>query len=864
MRLTNESPRTRLLILLPIWIVAAVLLFAHARLVRQYLDIAGGLGLRGAGEPTTPLQQVFPAFAADAQTWVRHALSLLEGDQWRLRYTTIDNAPDGREVHWNSAWAWTIAIAGWLDHWLAATPLPKAVERMTVWLNPFVLTALIIIISRWAANRGGVLIGAIVAIAMAGHPRIFEGFFPSYVDHHGLLAVAVLGLMLGATFMGAGWWQESAEAVSLLPRSPESARSAATVSAIFGAVGLWVSAASAIPPVAIVGVAGLAAVSLNGRAARAAGQQFDGDVWRTWGRTGAIMSFVFYLVEYFPNHLGLRLEANHPFYSLAWWGGGEIIAQLGECRVLGQRFAWRSLAWALAAVLVAPVTILIGGSSVFLISDKFLARLHHDHIQEFQPLWRTISGTGWKTFFEVVGFENLPLIIAVGCLIRFSRRLPIVLWFTIIAAFAFTAMAWMQSRWLLNASGAQVCVALTLLAFLFRHTRPVLRIIGVAVSGLVLFSPGAITRITGGMSDVAAKRVSPKDAHSALSRDIAAVLRRSQPTGEITLLTSPNSSTMIGYYGRFKTLGTLYWENTAGLKAAGAILAAKSADEAAQLIRKHKVTHVAIVSEENFIEQYYGLLNPGAPAEEVRKCFGLQLLVDRRVPPWLQMIPYRVPDDFGVLNTTVMLFKVAFEQTSSDALYHIALSKVELGMMAEAEEDFDTLTKMAPDAPEPWLRKSELLMAKQEWDAAVTAALNGINRARRPLRMQLFANIAFNFHRNRQYSQAVRLYRAALEQEFNPEIAAYLAFVLSTASDAHLRNGKEAVELAEKAVAQMPKSITVLNSLAAAYAEAGRFNDAVKIAEHALANARFEKNTAGERITEKRIIAYKAGQPWRE
>ena len=54
------------------------------------------------------------------------------------------------------------------------------------------------------------------------------------------------------------------------------------------------------------------------------------------------------------------------------------------------------------------------------------------------------------------------------------------------------------------------------------------------------------------------------------------VLRASQPTGEITVLASPNASTTIGYYGRFKTLGTLYWENSAGLKAAASIFGAKT------------------------------------------------------------------------------------------------------------------------------------------------------------------------------------------------------------------------------------------------------------------------------------------------
>ncbi len=54
-------------------------------------------------------------------------------------------------------------------------------------------------------------------------------------------------------------------------------------------------------------------------------------------------------------------------------------------------------------------------------------------------------------------------------------------------------------------------------------------------------------------------------------------------------------STTIGYYGRFKTLGTFYWENGAGLEAAASIWSARSDEEAARLLRAHGVTHIALI-----------------------------------------------------------------------------------------------------------------------------------------------------------------------------------------------------------------------------------------------------------------------------
>ncbi len=101
MRLSHESETTRRLAIVAVCLLAAWLLTMHARSVRDYLNLVGQLGLRGQVEAPTPLKMIFPTFATDAQVWVRHSLSLLEGHELRLRHTDIDNALEGREVHWN-------------------------------------------------------------------------------------------------------------------------------------------------------------------------------------------------------------------------------------------------------------------------------------------------------------------------------------------------------------------------------------------------------------------------------------------------------------------------------------------------------------------------------------------------------------------------------------------------------------------------------------------------------------------------------------------------------------------------------------------------------------------------------------------
>src|SRR5208282_3478096 len=60
------------------------------------------------------------------------------------------------------------------------------------------------------------------------------------------------------------------------------------------------------------------------------------------------------------------------------------------------------------------------------------------------------------------------------------------------------------------------------------------------------------------------------------------------------------------------------------------------------------------------------------------------------------------------------------------------------------------------------------------------------------------------------------------------------AWLLATASDASLRNGAEAVRLAESAMNVQPNNAEVLDTLAAAYAEEGQFSRASSTEVHAL------------------------------
>lgn len=108
-----------------------------------------------------------------------------------------------------------------------------------------------------------------------------------------------------------------------------------------------------------------------------------------------------------------------------------------------------------------------------------------------------------------------------------------------------------------------------------------------------------------------------------------------------------------------------------------------------------------------------------------------------------------------------------------------------------------------------------------------------------------------------------RLQELALFAPDAPPILNELAWFFATQPDATLRNGPEAVRLAEHACALTGRAVPeMLATLAAAYAESGRIPEAVSVAEEA--RARSSSNPDVMKLTEKLLAAFRGNQPFRD
>jgi len=120
--------------------------------------------------------------------------------------------------------------------------------------------------------------------------------------------------------------------------------------------------------------------------------------------------------------------------------------------------------------------------------------------------------------------------------------------------------------------------------------------------------------------------------------------------------------------------------------------------------------------------------------------------------------------------------------------------------------------------------------------------------------------------KQKKFTAAIAEYQKTLELEpRHLPVRLELAWLLATCPEAALRDGAKAVELAEQAKALAAiESPQLLDTLAAAYAEAGRFPEAVETARRALTLPATQNNPPLNEAIQARLRLYEAHSPYRE
>jgi tetratricopeptide (TPR) repeat protein len=129
-----------------------------------------------------------------------------------------------------------------------------------------------------------------------------------------------------------------------------------------------------------------------------------------------------------------------------------------------------------------------------------------------------------------------------------------------------------------------------------------------------------------------------------------------------------------------------------------------------------------------------------------------------------------------------------------------------------------------------------------------------------------YANLGLAFFEKGEIKEAIDSWQQALKIKPNqPSVQNNLAWLLATTPNASLRNGAKAVALAAQAdQLNGGGNPIVLHTLAAAYAEAGRYGDATATARRALELAVAQKNEDLTAKLPKEIKLYDSGRPMRD
>jgi tetratricopeptide (TPR) repeat protein len=198
----------------------------------------------------------------------------------------------------------------------------------------------------------------------------------------------------------------------------------------------------------------------------------------------------------------------------------------------------------------------------------------------------------------------------------------------------------------------------------------------------------------------------------------------------------------------------------------------------------------------------------------------------------------------------------------SDVYYNRGLAWGKKGDHDKAIADYTRAIEIDPKYAKAYNNRGFSWYNKGDYDKAIADYTKAIEINQNYAKA--YNNRGFSWYNKGDYDRAIVDYTKAIEIEpKDPTAYNRLAWLMATCPDGRYRNGKRAVELAEKAIA-LKDDANFLDTLAAAYAEAGRFQEAIKTQERAITKLKQEGETQHLSKCEEHLASYKAGKPWRE
>ncbi|MGB8367762.1 MAG: tetratricopeptide repeat protein, partial [Limisphaerales bacterium] len=218
----------------------------------------------------------------------------------------------------------------------------------------------------------------------------------------------------------------------------------------------------------------------------------------------------------------------------------------------------------------------------------------------------------------------------------------------------------------------------------------------------------------------------------------------------------------------------------------------------------------------------------------------------------------------GKVDEAISHFQRALQIKPDYAEAHINLGSALLkkGKVDEAISHYQKALQIKPDFAEAHYNLGYALVQKGKADEAISHFQRALQI--KPDYAEAHYNLGTALLKKGNVDEAITCFQKALH--IKPDYAEAqntLAWVLATCPLASLRDGNKAVELAQRANQLTGDgNPVVLRTLAAAYAEAGRFPEAVATAQRALQMAGTQSNPALADAIRSQMKLYQAGLPF--
>jgi protein O-mannosyl-transferase len=188
-----------------------------------------------------------------------------------------------------------------------------------------------------------------------------------------------------------------------------------------------------------------------------------------------------------------------------------------------------------------------------------------------------------------------------------------------------------------------------------------------------------------------------------------------------------------------------------------------------------------------------------------------------------------------------------------------------LGRQGHADEalaEYQKAIDLAPDYADAHNNLGVLLAARGQLDAAIAQFRSAL--AIQPDAADTHGNLGMALSQKGQIAEAMDHWREAVRLDPNdPRAVNRLAWAMATRPEASIRNGAEAVELAQWAVQLSNNREPVpMNTLAAAYAQTGRFAEATTTAQKAFGLAERQEDRVLADSIKTKIAMYEAHTPF--